>query len=80
MKKPEISMESVGRNLRLFRERKSLSVEEVREYMEFASVQSIYKYESGRCWPQADNLLALMLLYDIEVRDLLEYEGSMRHE
>ena len=33
--------------------------------MQFSSVQAIYKWESGKCFPSADNLLALAELYGV---------------
>lgn len=61
----------IGRNLRKLRERKRLSVEYVREYLGLGSVQAIYKYETGRNYPQADLLLALLELYQADYMDLI---------
>lgn len=61
----------VGRNLKRLREKKRLSVEDVREYLCLGSVQAIYKYEAGRNYPQADVLFALMELYEADFRELL---------
>ena len=60
----EYDMKVIGRNLRRLREKKRLSVEQVREYLCLGSVQAVYKYEAGAGYPQADALLALMELYD----------------
>ena len=51
----------VGRNLKRLREKKRLSVEDVREYLCLGSVQAIYKYEAGRNYPQADVLFPVNL-------------------
>ncbi len=41
--------------------------------MGLSSVQSIYKWEAGQCFPQADNLLALARFYHVSPFDLLSY-------
>ena len=71
----EYDMKVIGRNLRRLREKKHLSVEQVREYLCLGSVQAVYKYEAGAGYPQADTLLALMELYDAGVNEITqEYE------
>lgn len=67
----EYDKDVIGANLRRAREKKGLSVEDVREYLQLGSVQAIYKYESGLSYPPADTLLALMELYDIDRADLI---------
>ena len=67
----EYDMKVIGRNLRRLREKKHLSVEQVREYLCLGSVQAVYKYEAGAGYPQADTLLALMELYDAGVNEIL---------
>ena len=57
---------------------RNLSVEEVRKYMRFSSVQAIYKWESGKCFPSADNLLALAELYGVNPVDLMPKRGVDR--
>ena len=68
----EYDMKVIGRNLRRLREKKRLSVEQVREYLCMGSVQAIYKYEAGMGYPQADTLLALMELYNVGVNDIVK--------
>lgn len=67
----EYDIKLVGRNLKRLREKKNLSVEDVREYLCLGSVQAIYKYEAGRNYPQADVLLALLELYEADFRELI---------
>ncbi len=64
----------IGRNLKRARLNKGLTVDDVREYLRFSSVQAIYKQESGKCYPQADTLIALMSLYEISIDDLTREE------
>lgn len=70
-RRPEYDRKLIGRNLRRLREAKGLSVDEVRNYLCLGSVQAIYKYEEGKSYPPADNLLALMELYEAELKDVI---------
>lgn len=77
--RPEYNLAATGKNLRRIRKEKKFSVEDVRRYMKFASVQAIYKWEQGQCFPTADNLLALAELYEVAPAELLvqkEHAGS----
>ena len=69
--RPEFDPRVIGQNLRRLRKEKKLSAEYVRDYLCFASVQAVYKQERGECFPQADTLLALMLLYNADLRDIV---------
>ena len=74
----EYDMKVIGRNLRRLREKKHLSVEQVREYLCLGSVQAVYKYEAGAGYPQADTLLALMELYNAGVNEIVkDYEEEL---
>lgn len=76
--RPEYDMKIVGQNLKRLRESNGLTVEEVREYLRLGSVQAIYKHESGRAYPQADTLLALMELYGVGVSEIVgKYEEGV---
>jgi hypothetical protein len=44
------------------------------EYMGFESTQAVYKWEAGKCYPQADNLVALAILYNVSPMELLVEE------
>ncbi len=61
----------IGENLRRLREEKHLSVKYVKEYLRLGSVQAIYKYESGKGYPQADTMFAMMQLYGANIDDIV---------
>lgn len=65
-KRPEYSKIETGKNLRKLREERHLTAKQVRDYMQLGSVQAVYKWERGECFPQADNLMALALLYEVK--------------
>lgn len=75
-KRPLYDLEASGRRMKEIRVARGLSTKEVRDYMGFSSVQSIYKWEAGQCFPQADNLLALAKLYQVSPFDLLACEDA----
>ena len=72
--RPEYDMKLIGQNLRRLRISKKLSVEDVRKYLCLGSVQAIYKYEKGKCYPQADTMFALMELYDAGLKDIIGFK------
>lgn len=65
-----------GRKMRSIRKSRNITVEQVRDYMGFESVQSIYKWERGECFPQADTLIALSLLYQVNPVELFEEDAE----
>lgn len=69
-------MKLIGCNLKLLRKEKKLTVKEVSRYLRQASVQTIYKYEAGKCYPAVDVLLALMQLYEADLYDILCEAGN----
>lgn len=71
IQRTEYDPKVIGRNLRRLRERKNLTVEQVRQYLCLGSVQAIYKYETGVGYPQADTMLALMELYEATVNEIV---------
>lgn len=77
MERPYFDMEASGRRMRDIRRARNISVRQVMEYMGFESTQAVYKWESGRCYPQADNLIALAKLYNVSPMELLVEEDRM---
>lgn len=69
--RPEYDPKVIGGNLKRLREAKNLSVNEVREYLR-VSKQAVYNYESGKRYPQADTMFALMELYEADLHDIID--------
>ena len=76
MERPQFDLIASGRRMREIRKARRITVKQVMEYMGFESTQAVYKWESGKCYPQADNLLALAKLYCVNPMELLVEEGS----
>ena len=71
MYRREYSMKTIGKNLKRLRIQHGYSVNQIKEYLRLGSVQAVYKYEEGKSFPQADTLLALMELYQVEVKEIV---------
>ena len=76
MVRPQFDMAASGRRMRNIRRERKISVKQVMEYMGFESTQAVYKWEAGKCYPQADNLLALAKLYQVSPAELLVEEDN----
>ena len=74
MERPYFDMAASGQRMRKIRMERSISVKQVMEYMGFESTQAVYKWEAGKCFPQADNLVALAMLYRVSPMELLVEE------
>ena len=74
MERPQFDIEASGQKMRAIRRARSISVKQVMEYMGFESTQAVYKWEAGKCYPQADNLVALAILYKVSPMELLVEE------
>ena len=57
MERPRFDIVASGERMREIRRQRNISVKQVMEYMGFESTQAVYKWEAGKCYPQADNLV-----------------------
>lgn len=64
-------MAASGLQMRTIRRQRNISMKQVAEYMGFESTQAVYKWEAGKCYPQADNLIALAMLYNVSPMELI---------
>ena len=71
MERPHFDIVASGARMRAIRQERKISVKQVMEYMGFESTQAVYKWETGKCFPQADNLIALAILYRVSPMELL---------
>lgn len=69
--RPEYDLKVIGKNLKRLRKEKKLSVEDVRKYLRLGTVQAVYKYEKGKCYPQTDTMFALMEQYGATLFDIV---------
>ena len=74
MERPRFDIVASGARMKAIRKQRNISVKQVMEYMGFESTQAVYKWEAGKCYPQADNLVALAVLYNVSPMELLVEE------
>ena len=74
MERPRFDIVASGARMKAIRKQRNISVKQVMEYMGFESTQAVYKWEAGKCYPQADNLVALAILYHVSPMELLVEE------
>ena len=74
MERPRFDIVASGERMKEIRKKRNISVKQVMEYMGFESTQAVYKWEAGKCYPQADNLVALAILYNVSPMELLVEE------
>ena len=74
MNRPHFDIVASGERMKNIRKARNISVKQVMEYMGFESTQAVYKWEAGKCYPQADNLVALAILYNVSPMELLVEE------
>ena len=74
MERPHFDIVASGARMKAIRQQRKISVKQVMEYMGFESTQAVYKWEAGKCFPQADNLIALAILYHVSPMELLVEE------
>ena len=76
MERPHFDIVASGTRMKEIRKQRNISVKQVMEYMGFESTQAVYKWEAGKCYPQADNLVALAILYNVSPMELLVEEDN----
>ena len=74
MERPHFDIVASGARMKEILRQRNISVKQVMEYMGFESTQAVYKWEAGKCYPQADNLVALAILYNVSPMELLVEE------
>lgn len=74
MLRPRYDLTASGEKMKRIRMNKGITVRQVMDYLGLTSVQAIYKWESGKCYPQADNLLAIAKLYQVSPFELMAEE------
>ncbi len=68
---PCIDVQETGRRIRVFRERKGLSVMDVAKYMGFENPQAVYHWQSGKALPSLDNMYALSILLGVTINEII---------
>ena len=73
MNLPVIDMIATGVNLNEMRVSRGLSVSAIRDYPGLNTTYAVYKWLHGESIPSIDNLLALSMLFNASINELLVY-------
>lgn len=71
---PIIDMEATGNNIRHLRIEKGVSVKELSQFLGLSDVRAVYKWQRGETLPSIDNLLALSILLEVPIDQILIYK------
>jgi len=77
MQYPTINMQATGARIKLLLKAKGIKVTQVANFMGFNEPQSIYKWQRGESLPTVDNLLALSIILDTRIEDILVVDDEM---
>ena len=67
MRYPVINVQKTGKNIYKFCRKKGITVNDIRDFMNFSCSQSIYRWFHGQSLPTMDNVYALSLLLGISL-------------
>lgn len=70
-RRPEYDVKKTGENLKRLRRICGYSADAVRQYVGLGTVQAVYKWERGDCFPTLDNFFALAELYRVNPMDII---------
>ena len=71
MMMPAIDMVATGRNITRMRQAAGLSVKDLQSFFGFATPQAIYKWQHGTAMPTIDNLVALAMIFNVSMDDIV---------
>jgi len=68
---PVIDLKKTGKNIRTLREERNLTVNDVMRYLNLDYPQAVYRWQEGKALPTVDHLLALSMLLEVRMEDIL---------
>ena len=68
---PAINMVATGQRITELREASGMSVRELQDVFGFATPQAIYKWQRGTAMPTIDNLVALSVIFGVQIDDII---------
>ena len=75
---PAIDMVATGRNIAVLRQAAGLTVKDLQIIFGFATPQAIYKWHHGTAMPTIANLVALAMIFDVTVDDIIVIDTDAR--
>lgn len=74
---PTINVKETGANLRKIMDKRGITAKDVQEYLNLASVQSVYYWWNGTNMPTIDNLYALGQLLRVPIDAIVCGNGKV---
>ncbi len=71
-----VDVVATGKRIEGLRKRNGYSVAEIAHYLGFTTPQAVYKWQQGKCLPEAGNLIALSRLFGIHVEEIIIMSGA----
>ncbi len=71
MQYPVIDVEETGKRIREICDLRGIQTREIRDYMNFAAMQSVYDWFRGKNLPSLDNMYALSRLLEVSIDSLI---------
>ena len=68
---PDVNLKRTGKLLKQLREKNHLKVSDLRDFFGFDYPNAIYDWEKGLKLPNISNLIALSILYEVSIDELL---------
>ena len=68
---PTINLVATGQNIVRLRKAAGLSVKDLQDIFGFATPQAIYKWQKGTAMPTIDNLVALSVVFQVRIDDII---------
>lgn len=68
---PVIDVEETGKRIREICDLRGIQAREIRDYMNFAAMQSVYDWFRGKNLPSLDNMYALSRLLEVSIDSLI---------
>ena len=68
---PQINKEKTGKNIKFLCRKRGFTVPELQRILLIGSNQAIYNWFNGKSMPSLDSLLALSMLLNVSINDIL---------
>ena len=74
---PAIDMVATGKNIAKMRQNAGLTVKDLQVLFGFATPQAIYKCQHGTTMPTIDNLVALAMIFDVPMDEIIVVDNDI---
>lgn len=75
---PAIDMVATGKNIAKLRKDAGLTVRDLQEMFGFTTPQAIYKWQHGAAMPTIDNLVALAVVFNVPIDDIIVVDNGFQ--